>query len=196
MTASATSGRIAAGVRLQLPKAWLEVDPRATDLDAEIVRALTAHGVDTTDEAALLQTVAPLSVELRRLSAHVDVLLAGFFTEFVDGCSEGVQVFTANVIVALSHHADGNVRGEIEREARAAGTEIGMHKLSGGPALTTWGRVHLPHTGTEAFTRRFHIPVPGLDRIAVLAFVTPNVDFAAEFDWLFTTIADTFRLVG
>ena len=41
--------------------------------------------------------VAPLSTELRRLSAHLDVVLAGFFTEYVDSGSDGLQVFTANV---------------------------------------------------------------------------------------------------
>ncbi|WP_410633780.1 hypothetical protein [Amycolatopsis sp. cmx-4-83] len=198
MTVEELPGRTATGVWLQLPETWLEVDPRVPDLDAEVLRTLAEHGADTNDEAAVAQFVAPLSTELRRLSAHVDVVLAGFFTEYVDSDSGGLQVFTANVTVALSPHVGegAGVRGEIEREARAAGTEIGVHDLSGGPALTTWGRVRLPHTGTEAFTRRFHIPVPGLDQVAVLAFVTPNVDFAAWFDRLFTTISDTFRFVG
>ena len=198
MTVEELSGRTATGVWLQLPDSWLEVDPRVTDLEEEVLRTLNEHHADTRDEAAVKRFVAPLSTELRRLSAHVDVVLAGFFTEYVDSGSDGLQVFTANVTIALSPHiGDGaGVRGEIEREAGAAGTGICVHELTGGPALTTWGRVHLPHTGTEAFTRRFHIPVPGLDRIAVLAFVTPNVDFAAEFDRLFVMIADTFRFVG
>jgi hypothetical protein len=198
VTVEELPGRVATGVRLQLPKSWLEVDPRVTDLDAEILRTLAEHGADTSDESTVARFVAPLGAELRRLSAHVDVVLAGFFTEYVDSGDDGVQVFTANVTVALSPHtgAGAGARSEIDREARATGTEVGVHELSGGPALTTWGRVRLPGTGTDAFTRRFHIPVPGLDRIAVLAFVTPNVDFAAEFDRLFTTIADTFRFVG
>ncbi|MEU4253486.1 hypothetical protein AB0F15_39445 [Amycolatopsis sp. NPDC026612] len=190
--------RTADGVRLRLPESWLEIDPRLPDLTTEVVRTLTEHGVTTHDESELARTVAPLAFELRRLSAHAEVLLVGLHTDFVDDGSGHVQVFTANVTVALSPPVGrgAGVRDEIQREALAGGVETGLHLLSGGPAFTTWGRVRFPRTGTEAFTRRFHIPVPGLDRVAVLAFSTPNVDFAAEFDRVFTTIADTFRFVG
>jgi len=198
MTANTATGRIATGVRLRLPESWLEIDPRVADLSGEIVRALAGHGADTAGDGTVAQAVDPLVTELRRLSARTDVLLAGFYSDFVDGGSDAVQVFTANVTIALSPQIqDGaRVRAEIEREAVAEGLESGVHALSGGPTLTTWGRGQLVRGGIEVFTRRFHVPVPGLDQVAVLAFGTPNVDFAAEFDELFVSIADTFRFVG
>ncbi|MET8998415.1 hypothetical protein [Amycolatopsis sp. NPDC004169] len=198
MTANPTTSRIATGVRLRLPESWLEIDPRVTDLSGEIVRTLTEHGAGTAGTGAVAQALVPLVTELRRLTAHTDVLLAGFHTDFADDGSDVVPVFTANVTIALSPPIQDGVhaRAEIEREASAEGLESGVHALSGGPALTTWGRVQPARGGTEVFARRFHVPVPGLDQVAVLAFATPNVDFAAEFDELFLSIADTFRFVG
>ena len=197
MTANPGSIRTAGGVRLWLPESWLEVDPRLPDLTTEVVRTLTEHGA-AHDETELTRTVAPLVFELRRLSARAEVLLVGLYTDFVDDDSGHVQVFTANVTVALSPPVGkrAGVREVIQREALADGVETGLHLLSGGPAFTTWGRMSFPRAGTKAFTRRFHVPVPGLDQVAVLAFSTPNVDFAAEFDLMFMTIADSFRFVG
>ena len=45
----------------------------------------------------------------------------------------------------------------------------------------------------EAVLRRYFVPVPGMDRVAALSFLTPNLDLAEDFAELFDSVAATLR---
>ena len=184
-------------IRVQLPKNWLEIDPRAEDLTAELSRTAREHYGDDIDEDLISRLAGPLALELRRLTANTDLILAGFFAEIVDTGSPQPMLITANVAIALSPPVGDlqQVRRQIEQDARDADIEITTRELPAGPAVSTAGHLDVAHPGwsdaVRAFTRRFYLPVPGLDRVAALTFVTPNLDLVDEFDEVFAAIAGT-----
>ncbi|WP_328618101.1 hypothetical protein OHS18_20340 [Amycolatopsis sp. NBC_00355] len=189
-------------VRVRLPKSWLEIDPRAEDLTAELIRTAREHHGDDVDEDLIGRLAGPLALELRRLTTSVDLILAGFFAEIVDTGSPQPMLITANVAIALSPPVGGleQVRRQIEHDARDTDAEITTRELPAGLAVSTAGHIEVSHPGwsdtVPAFTRRFYLPVPGLHRVAALTFVTPNLDLADEFDEVFAAIAGTLSFSG
>jgi hypothetical protein len=184
-------------IRVRLPKNWLEIDPRAEDITAELTRTARGHYGDDVDEDLIARLAGPLALELRRLTATTDLILAGFFAEIVDTGSPQPMLITANVAIGLSPPVGDlqHVRRQIEQDARDADIEITTRELPAGLAVSTAGHLDVEHVGwsdtVRAFTRRFYLPVPGLDRVAALTFVTPNLDLIDEFDEVFAAIAGT-----
>lgn len=189
-------------IRVRLPKNWLEIDPRAQDLRAELARTTREHYGDDVDEDLITRLAGPLAIELRRLTASTDLILAGFFAEIVDTGSPQPMLITANVAIALSPPVGDlqQVRRQIERDARDADVEITTRELPAGLAVSTAGHLEVANPGwsdtVPAFTRRFYLPVPGLGRVAALTFVTPNLDLVEQFDEVFAAIAGTVSFSG
>ncbi|WP_410591442.1 hypothetical protein [Amycolatopsis sp. lyj-23] len=184
-------------ISVRLPENWLEIDPRAEDLTAELTRTAREHHGDGVDDDLLARLAGPLALELRRLTASTDLILAAFFAEIVDTGSPQPLLITANLAIALSPPVGdlNQLRRRIEQDARAADVEITTRELPAGLAVSTAGHLDVEHAGwsdtVRAFTRRFYLPVPGLGRVAALTFVTPNLDLVDEFDEVFAAIAGT-----
>lgn len=175
-------------VSLQLPNGWIELDPRTPNLLAELERALE---VTADSHHAAIALLAPLAVELSRAAADSDVVLAGFFAHAVeiDGSAEPL-VLTANVLLAVSPPVE-----DLAQAHAALDGDVRPVDLPAGAAVLATAEVRISDPrwdgSVPARTRRYLVPVPGTDRIAVLHFLTPNLDLADQFDDVFAAIAET-----
>ncbi|MDU0292961.1 hypothetical protein [Saccharothrix longispora] len=186
-------------VSVRLPERWMEIDPREPDLGAELLRTAREHLGDV-DEEHVLRYAVPVAEGLRDLVEGGSVLLAGFYADFlpVEGTDVPLLV-TANAVLALFPPAAGGLDA-VRRElaARAADDmEIRSVTLPVGRAVTTSANVPLSRPEWTAPVRgrlrRYFVPVPGLDRVAVLSMLTPNEDLVEAFDEVFAAIASTLR---
>lgn len=192
-------------VRLSLPQGWIELDPRTADLSAELRRSATEQWGDQVDVETLDHAAAPVTAELRRLSASLDLLLAGCFVDVVPAEEERGEplVLSATVMLALSPEVGGlaEIRGSLaartDEDLRIVTVDLpaGSSVLAAGS--TGLRRPEWTETVPAVFERYF-VPVPGLGRAAVLSFLTPNLDMADEFSSLFRVIAEslTFDRAG
>lgn len=198
--------KVSAGtVRLGLPRGWLELDPRAEDLAAELRRSAGEQWGDRVDLATLDQAAAPVTAELRRLSASLDLLLAGCYVDVVPAENERSDplVLSATVMLALSPEVGGlsEIRGSLATRTDED-LRILTVALPAGSAVLASGRTELSRPEwTEtvpAVFERYFLPVPGLGRAAVLSFLTPNLDLVDDFSDLFRVIAEslTFDTAG
>jgi hypothetical protein len=174
-------------VSVRLPSAWIELDPRAPDLTAELERALDVRPGAPEAVSALL---APLALSLRRDAADGDIVLIGFLAQAVEvDAGAPPLVLTANVVLAVSPAVDRSAA------VAALGPDVEPVDLPAGPAVLATGEVEITDPRWEgsvsARTRRYLVPVPGTDRIAVLAFQTPILDLADQFDDVFAAIAES-----
>lgn len=176
-----------AAARYRLPPAWIEVDPHASDL---LERLLDAVDVPRHLDDLARTLLQPLAVELTRLAALSEVVSAGFFAHAIeiDGSADPL-VLTANVLLAISPPV------ESPATAAGAGPDAEPVDLPAGPAVLVTGRTDVTDEQWDGVvpvrTRRYLVPVPGTDRLAVLAFQTPNIDLADQFDDVFAAIAES-----
>ncbi|GLZ40602.1 hypothetical protein [Actinokineospora sp. NBRC 105648] len=191
---------VTGSVALRLPKEWLELDPRVEDIAADLRRTAVEQWGDRVDLAVLDRIAAPVTAELRRLSAMADIVLAGCYTDVVEAAAGGEPlVLTANVLLAISPPVDG-IAGIRRALSAKDDLEVTGVELAAGTAVLATGRIELNRPEwTEpvpALFHRYFIPFPGADRAAVLSFLTPNVDLADEFATIFRTIADTLAMTA
>jgi hypothetical protein len=186
---------------LVLPSDWYELDPRSEDLVAALREALADVDLGGLDEDTAVTLLAPAALELRRITQLTDMVLFGGYATAVpvDG-AEWPYVVSASVTVMLSPPTGGDGLGEVrealerqtQRDERA---DVRVVTLPAGPAVVASGRTLLSDESwdepVEACTRRYFIPVPGSDRLAVLAFLTPNVVLVEHFGQVFDAIAES-----
>jgi hypothetical protein len=182
-------------VTVNLPEGWLEIDPRQPDIAAELRRTVRERLDVEADTERVVQVAGPLAAELRRLTADTDVLIAGFFAEFILAGDQRL-VTTASLILAISPPVQGlaEVRRALATKS-ADRTRIRTADLPAGEAVVSTATITLtrpewPDTIPALLTHYF-IPVPGSDRIATLCLLTPNVDLAGAFDVVFDAIAES-----
>jgi hypothetical protein len=178
-------------VSLRLPRGWLELDPRADDIVAELRRTVGDRGRGQLAEDELLSLLAPLGLELRRLGTAAEIVLVGLYTDVVpvDG-SDVPLVVTAHAMLAVSPPIASL---DALRRELAEGTE--NVDLAAGPAVRQSGMTSVGHPDWDeavpAYRRRFFVPLPGTDRLATLTFLTPNTGLAEVFADVFDAVADT-----
>lgn len=180
-------------VSLSLPTGWIELDPRAPDLIAELRQA-----VDVPSDArdAAVDLLAPLALELARVTAATDVVLAGFYAQAIeiDGSAEPF-VITANVVLAVSPQVGG--MDEVRAALETSGDDIRPVDLPAGAGVLSTGETQVSDPAWDApvpaRTRRYLVPIPGTDRMAALSFLTPNLDLADQFDEVFAAVAETLE---
>ncbi|CRK57697.1 TPR repeat-containing protein [Alloactinosynnema sp. L-07] len=189
-----------ATVTVRLPSGWLDIDPRAEDLTAEVRRGAIAQWGDQVDLSVLDQAAAPMTAELRRLSAVAEVLLAGCYAEAIVGDdNEQPLVLTANVVLAMTPPVSclAEIRRGLAKRAGAGSTIVGVD-LPAGPAVLAAEQVVLSHpewtVRIPAAQRQYFLQIDGSGKAAVLSFLTPNLDLADEFDAVFRAIADTLTV--
>ncbi|MFD9740329.1 hypothetical protein [Umezawaea sp. NPDC059074] len=194
-----TSTEVPAGVTVRLPNGWVEIDPRAADIAAELVRTARDVWGDRFDEALLRNAAVPVALELRRMAAGTDLLLAGAWAEAIgDGTTGTPLVLTASAVLAVSPPIAGlpAIRASLEREGLAS-LEVTSVDLPSGPALLASAVVRIDRPewteSVPALLRRYFIPLPGTERVAVLSFTTPNTDLATEFGEVFAAVAESVR---
>jgi hypothetical protein len=176
----------------------LELDPRVADLSAELRRSAIEQWGDKVDLETLEYAAAPVTAELRRLSASLDLLLAGCFVDVVPAEEERVEplVLSATVLLALSPEVGGlaEIRGGLAARTEADLRIVTVGLPAGGAVLAAGGAELRRPEWTEAVPavfERYFVPVPGLGRAAVLSFLTPNVDMADDFSSVFRAIAES-----
>jgi hypothetical protein len=188
-------------VALRLPEGWWELDPRAEDIVAELWRAVGADQVKAVPKETLLALLAPLGLELRRLSEQVEPVLVGLYANPIpiEGAEQPL-VITAQVLLALSRF-DGDpaaVQAGIAAQGQPhPATRLSVVNLASGEAVLEVGPVTVRHpeweTPVPAHQRRYFFPVPGSERVAVLTFLTPNLELVEAFDTIFEAIAQTLN---
>ena len=181
-------------VEVRLPRGWIEIDPRVSDLDGDLRRAIRDEwGADLNGDAGpyVAQLLGPAVVELRRLAAAGDVVLVGLFCRVVP--VEGVDiplVFTANVVLAISAPGIGL---RLLDDALPDGWRSRPVDLPAGPAVLITGDARVEGSdgagAVPARVRRYVIAVPGTDRLVTLAFLTPNLDLGDAFVDVFDAVA-------
>lgn len=185
--------RVVNNVSLRLPTGWIELDPQAPDLLAELERMLD---VPEENRDSVVTLLAPLTVELARIAATTDVVLVGMYAQSVsiDG-QDKPYVVSGNVVLALSPQVSG--MEEVHASLAKTGGEVAPVDLPAGAAVMSCGRTEISDPSWErsllARVRRYLVPVPGTDRVATLNFLTPNLDLADQFDEVFDAIAQTLE---
>ncbi|BCJ56179.1 hypothetical protein Asp14428_76540 [Actinoplanes sp. NBRC 14428] len=180
-----------ASVSLRLPQDWAELDPRAGDLAADLRRAVearwAAHDLISTERLVALLT--PPARELRRQGEQAYVVVVGLYTDVVPvaGSTEPLVV-TAHAMLSMSPPV-----GSLDDVRRDLGEAAETVTLPSGPAVRLSGPVPVPAPdGPGAAYRRWYVvPVPGTDRVATLAFLTPNTELADVFNDVFDAVADS-----
>ncbi|HET8680360.1 MAG TPA: hypothetical protein VFM54_00570 [Micromonosporaceae bacterium] len=186
----------ASEIRLRLPQGWIEFDPRADDLKAELLRAVRDEwGAAPPPEAEeqLNRLLSPLMVELKRLSGVADIILVGLFVRVLAIEGEDLPlVLTANAVLALS---PPDVGLDLARDEAPAGWTVLPVDLPSGRAVLMTGESQLTDPEwaepVPARARRYVIPVPGTHRMATLAFLTPNLELAEAFTDVFDAVAES-----
>lgn len=205
MTAQAQEDVPPAGtptLSLVLPSDWYELDPRTDDLVTALRGALADVDLGGLDQDTAVGLLAPAALELRRITQLTDMVLFGGYATAVpvDG-AEWPYVVSASVTVMLSPPTGGEQGLDVVREVLGRQAQEDQHAdvrvvtLPAGPAVVASGRTLLSDESwdepVEACTRRYFIPVPGSDRLAVLAFLTPNVVLIEHFEQVFDAIAES-----
>jgi hypothetical protein len=194
-----TTTPVPTSVTLRLPEGWWELDPRAEDIVAELSRAIGAEKVAAVPQETLMELLIPLGIELRRLSDQVDPVLVGLYTHAIQVAGmDKPLVVTAQVLLALSRFPSDldTVRmGLSEQRAGQPAMRLTPVTLPAGEAVQEVGPVKVRHPDWEApvtaHQRRYFLPVAGSGRVAVLTFLTPNLDLVEAFDGVFEAIAET-----
>lgn len=185
-------------VRLRLPSGWLELDPREPDLVTELHRAIRRLWGENVDDARALSLLGPLALRLRTLANTADVLLVGLYADVVPAPPGDLPlIITAHAMLALSPELDelASVRKEIEAGARNDDLELDVVDLPAGRAVRVSGDITISDPAWDgevpARLRRYFVPVPGQSRIALLSFLTPNLELRDAFDEVFDAIAES-----
>ena len=180
-------------VGLRLPQDWVELDPRADDIVAELRRAVGQRwtGPGPIAEEQLLSLLAPLGLELRRLGAHADIVLVGLYADVVPVAgSDEPLVLTAHAMLSLSPPV-----GSLDEVRRELGADADTVTLPAGTAVRLSGPATISHPDWDgevaAYRRWYFVPVPGTDRMATLSFLTPNTTLTAVFGDVFDAVAGT-----
>lgn len=182
------SGRIARDVFLRLPGGWKELDGSASSAATQL------DNLGFEESARSL--VAPLLNELQLAASQAETLVIGVFSH-VYPLEDGNDplVISAQIVLAVSPTGFG--LGESQKWLRAMAGETRPISLPAGQGVLHVGETQLKHpawrSGVPARTRRYVVPVPGRDKIAVLNCVTPNIDLAEKFDEVFDAIARTLE---
>jgi hypothetical protein len=177
----------AESVALNLPAAWFELDPRTPDLVLELSRVI---GMPAEAREAAVALLGPIVTAVHSGIPDAEIVLLGGFAEAIEiDPAQDPLVVTASVLLAVSPPLD-------DPAAAAAGIDqVEPVDLPAGPTVLATGEVEITDPRWEgsvaARTRRYLVPVPGTDRIAVLAFQTPNLDLADQFDDVFAAIAES-----
>ncbi|MFI7601455.1 hypothetical protein [Actinoplanes sp. NPDC049681] len=182
-----------ASVSLRLPQDWVELDPQAEDVPAELRRAVAARwaGHPLITEDRLVTHLTPPALELRRLSASAYVVVVGVYADVVPvaGSTEPLVV-TAHAMLRMSPPVCS-----LDDVRRKLGDDAEPLTLPSGPAARVSGPLTLPdRTGygeVTAYRRDYHLPVPGTDSVGTLSFLTPNTALASVFDDVFDAVAGT-----
>jgi hypothetical protein len=182
-------------VSIRLPEGWWEIDPRAQDIVAELRRAIGTKQIEAIPEETLLRLLQPLALEIRRLCGDAELLLIGLYTSAVEVAgAEQPLVITAQVLLAMSN-LDGGLDAVRQGVPKTSASRPSTVRLPAGEAVLETGPVTVSHPDWErpvpAHQRRYFLPVQGTARVAVLTFLTPNVDLAEPFDGVFEAIAET-----
>lgn len=188
-----TTTSVPTSVRLALPPAWVEIDPREPDVLGALRRQID---VPDGGEELVVALLAPLAVRLSRLSARADIVLAGCYSELIEIPGETDPfVMTAQVTLAMSPPVGSLDR--LQEVLGGDGVEVEPVDLPAGPGVLVTGRTHVDDEGwtgpQEAMLRRYFVPVPGLNRVAALSFLSPNLDLEDEFAEVFDAIAETLE---
>lgn len=182
---------VATSVALRLPPGWIELDPREPDLVVELERAL---GVPDEARDDVLRLLAPLALELHRTAADGNVVLVGLFAQAfpIEGADDP-YVMTAHVLLSLSPPVNG--LDEVRAGLAERGGQLSPVDLPAGEGVlaTVETQIHDPswETAVPARARHYVVPVPGTPTMAILSFLTPNLDLTEEFDEVFDAIAST-----
>lgn len=182
---------VATAVALRLPPGWIELDPRAPDLVAELERAI---GVPEEARPDAVRLLAPLALELSRSAADGNVVLVGLFAQAipVDG-SEDPYVVTAHVLLSVSPPVDG--LDEVRAGPAGRGAEVVPVDLPAGAGVLATAQTEVRDPSWDrplpAHSRRYVVPVPGTPAVAILSFLTPNLDLTEQFDEVFAAVAET-----
>jgi hypothetical protein len=180
-------------ISLRLPQKWVELDPRMPDIVAELRRAVgarwTSHELIAEDQ--LVSLLAPLGLELRRLSEAADIVLVGLYGDAVPipGSADPL-VLTAHAMLYLSPPLGSldEVRTELGGGAQVVFLPAGQAVRSSGPVTV----IHPDWDGSiEAFRCTYFVPIPGGSRMAVLSFLTPSTALTEEFADVFDAVART-----
>jgi hypothetical protein len=187
---------VAGGATLRLPDGWAEVDLHAADpLDG------VREPADADTDELVGNAIAPAIAELRRLSENADILGAAFTCEIVDvpGRAEP-GLLCACLTLAVSPPVGG--LADVRRDLATLDTEVDIRTvpLAAGTSVLVAGAIEVHVTDQlghrvplPARLFRYFVPIPGLDRLAVLSFLTPNEDAKDEFGVVFAAIADSLR---
>lgn len=185
----------ATSVSLRLPQEWLELDPRADDMLEEIRRAVEGKWSLTLDDDRLVSLLAPMAVEVRRLAAAEEVVLIGVYSQAIPVENDLPLVVTGHVVLAISPPLADIEAALGQLLDPTGGRTVAPVELAAGAGVRDDGLTTITHPDwdgpVEAYQRRFCVPVPGHDRLAVLAFLTPNVELKEAFAPVFDAIAET-----
>jgi hypothetical protein len=181
-----------AAVELRLPVDWIEVDPRAADLTADLAEAVRS----TWDVAPDDEVLAPVVLHLRRLAGDPRIVLAGLYCRVLTVADlPEPLVLTANVVLAVTGRDTGL---EVAADAARPGWRTTPIELPAGPAVVSTGTVTLSEVEppVTAWARRYFVPIPGQDRLVTLAFLTPHAELADAFGEVFDAVAESLAFSG
>lgn len=184
-------------LRVAVPATWIELDldpATRTESFARLVEArglaAQAAGVAPGDLVAMLEGVA---ARARAAGA----VYAAVYSDVIDG----IQV-SASLIASVvdgqgpppppGTDAAAVARGLVPMLAGSGPAEV--RTLPAGPAVRVRTSLDAPVPGggtAPVDNVRYAVPLPGLDRLALLEFSTPSLDLSDAFAGLFDAIAAT-----
>lgn len=184
---------------MRLPEGWLDLDPREPDLLAELREATARQWPERQPDERVAHLLGPLLVELRGMVARADVLVVGVYADTVPVAgSPDPLLVTANVTLALSPvMTTPDADALLADFGSADGVIVESVALPAGRAVRLATITELDNPDWErpvpALLRRYLLPVPALSRVAVLTFLSPNLELADAFDVVFAAVANTVR---
>lgn len=193
-------------VSLRLPRGWIALDPRQPDLLTELQQAIITYWADQQREAPidaeeLLGLLAPLTLDLHKVAGIAEIVLVALYTQvFPAGPDELPLVVSANATLAVTPLPPDLTDPASLRDLVGKGgsgingePEIRTTDLPTGRSVLVCGLTEISDETAEisvpGLLRRYFIPIPAAHRLAVLSFVTPNVELAESFDPVFAAMA-------
>jgi hypothetical protein len=185
---------------VMLPAKWIRVDLDPETRAASHAAIVAERGGPALEQGATEAGLAGLLEGVARAARAAGGVYAAFYSDVLGGRQVAASL-VISVVEATGAppppEADTATLAASLRNLLAGEGEAEVRELPVGPAVRLRRQSNAPVPGGGASTApvmnvRYVVPLPGLRRLAVLEFSTPNLALGDAFADLFDTIAASF----